>query len=68
MIKTKNKQHMPTADTQKIIMERYYVVTEKMETVFNRIAGEQIPKKVKVTVHCNVNLTGIYTPTYISIV
>ena len=31
----------------KIIVERHYVGTEKMETVFKRIAEEQITKKVK---------------------
>ena len=38
-----NRQHPPT----KIIVERHYVGTEKMETVFKRIAEEQITKKVK---------------------
>ena len=37
------RQHPPT----KIIVERHYVGTEKMETVFRRIAEEQITKKVK---------------------
>ncbi len=37
------RQHPPT----KIIVERHYVGTEKMETVFKRIAEEQITKKVK---------------------
>ena len=37
------RQHQPT----KIIVERHYVGTEKMETVFKRIAEEQITKKVK---------------------
>ena len=37
------RQHPPT----KIIVERHYVGTEKMETVFKRIAGEQITKRVK---------------------
>ena len=41
------RQHLPT----KIIVERHYVGTEKMETVFKRIAEEQVIKKVKVTVH-----------------
>ncbi len=36
------RQHPPT----KIIVERYYAGTEKMETVFKRIAREQITKKV----------------------
>ena len=38
-----SRQHQPT----KIIVERHYVGTEKMETVFKRIAEEQITKKVK---------------------
>ena len=38
-----NRQPTPT----KIIVERDYVGTEKMETVFKRIAEEQITKKVK---------------------
>ena len=37
------RQHPPT----KIIVKRHYVGTEKMETVFKRIAEEQITKKVK---------------------
>ena len=37
------RQHPPT----KIIVERHYVGTEKMETVFKRIAEEQITKRVK---------------------
>ena len=37
------QQHPP----RKIIVERHYVGTEKMETVFKRIAEEQITKKVK---------------------
>ena len=38
-----HRQQTPT----KIIVERHYVGTEKMETVFKRIAEEQITKKVK---------------------
>ena len=38
-----SRQPKPT----KIIVERHYVGTEKMETVFKRIAEEQIAKKVK---------------------
>ncbi len=37
------RQHPPT----KIIVERRYVGTEKMETVFKRIAEEQRTKRVK---------------------
>ena len=37
------RQHQPT----KIIVERHYVGTGKMETLFNQIAEEQITKKVK---------------------
>ena len=46
------RQHLPT----KIIVERHYVGTEKMETVFKRIAEEQVIKKVKVTVHSQCQL------------
>ena len=38
-----HRQQTPT----KIIVERHYVGTEKMETVFKRIAEEQITKKVR---------------------
>lgn len=41
--KRASRQQTPT----KIIVERHYVGTEKMETVFKRIAEEQITKKVK---------------------
>lgn len=37
------RQQTPT----KIIVERHYVGTEKMETIFKRIAEEQITKKVR---------------------
>ena len=37
------RQHPPT----KIIVERHYVGTGKMETLFKQIAEEQITKKVK---------------------
>ena len=45
------RQHQPT----KIIVERHYVGTEKMETVFKRIAEEQITKKVKEIAENNTN-------------
>ncbi len=45
------RQHQPT----KIIVERHYVGTEKMETVFKRIAEEQITKKVKEIAENNAN-------------
>ncbi len=45
------RQHPPT----KIIVERHYVGTEKMETVFKRIAEEQITKKVKEIAENSVN-------------
>lgn len=45
------QQHPPT----KIIVERHYVGTEKMETVFKRIAEEQITKKVKEIAENSVN-------------
>lgn len=38
-----SRQKIPT----KIIVERHYVGTEKMETVFRRIAEEQITKRIK---------------------
>lgn len=38
-----SRQQTPT----KIIVERHYVGTEKMETVFKRIAEEQITKRVR---------------------
>lgn len=38
-----SRQQKPT----KIVVERHYVGTENMETVFKRIAEEQITKKVK---------------------
>ena len=38
-----HRQPPPT----KIIVERHYTGTEKMETVFKRIAEEQITKKVR---------------------
>ena len=44
--KTGQRTHRQQTPT-KIIVERYYVGTEKMETVFKRIAEEQITKKVK---------------------
>ena len=45
------RQRPPT----KIIVERHYVGTEKMETVFKRIAEEQITKKVKEIAENNAN-------------
>ena len=45
------RQHPPT----KIIVERHYVGTEKMETVFRQIAGEQVTKKVKEIAENSVN-------------
>ena len=44
--KTGQRTHRQQTPT-KIIVERHYVGTEKMETVFKRIAEEQITKKVK---------------------
>lgn len=46
-----SRQQKPT----KIVVERYYVGTEKMETVFKRIAEEQITKKVKDMAHSNAS-------------
>ena len=57
MSKDSNTQHrakrQPTPT--KIIVERHYVGTEKMETVFKRIAEEQITKKVKEIAENSVN-------------
>ena len=49
MSKDSKAQHRPHRQPTptKIIVERHYVGTEKMETVFKRIAEEQITKKVK---------------------
>ena len=44
--KTGQRTHRQPKPT-KIIVERHYVGTEKMETVFKRIAEEQITKKVR---------------------
>ncbi len=46
-----HRQQIPT----KIIVERHYVGTEKMETVFKRIAEEQITKKVREIAENSVN-------------
>ena len=45
------RQQVPT----KIIVERHYAGTEKMEAVFRRIAEEQITKKFKEIVQNNGN-------------
>ena len=45
-IETGQRTHRQQTPT-KIIVGRHYVGTEKMETVFKRIAEEQITKKVK---------------------
>ncbi len=45
------RQQTPT----KIIVERHYAGTEKMETIFKRIAEEQITKKVKEIAENNAN-------------
>ena len=50
-VKRACRQQTPT----KIIVERHYVGTEKMETVFKRIAEEQITKKVKEIAENNAN-------------
>ena len=49
MSKDSNTQHRATRQHQptKITVERHYVGTEKMETVFKRIAEEQITKRIK---------------------
>ena len=51
-----NRQYPPT----KIIVERRYVGTEKMETIFKRIAEEQITKKVKEIAENNTKITALY--------
>lgn len=43
---TRQRTHRQPKPT-KIIVERHYVGTEKMETVFKRIAEEQITKKLR---------------------
>ena len=57
MSKDSNTQHRATRQhpPAKIIVERHYVGTEKMETVFRRIAEEQITKKVKEIAENSVN-------------
>lgn len=57
MSKDSKAQHRATRQhpTTKIIVERHYVGTEKMETVFRRIAEEQITKKVKEIAENSVN-------------
>ena len=57
MSKDSNTQHRATRQHQptKITVERHYVGTEKMETVFKRIVGEQITKRVKEIAENNVN-------------
>ena len=45
------RQQSPT----KIIVERHYAGTEKMETIFKRIAEEQITKKVREIAENNAN-------------
>ena len=51
-----HRQPTPT----KIIVERCYVGTEKMETIFKRIAEEQITKKVKEIAENNAKITTLY--------
>ena len=52
--KAQHRTHRQPTPT-KIIVERHYVGTEKMETVFKRIAEEQITKKVKEIAENNAN-------------
>ncbi len=49
MSKDNSTQHRATRQPPptKIIVKRHYVGTEKMKTVFKRIAEEQITKKVR---------------------
>ena len=49
-----SRQQTPT----KIIVERRYVGTEKMETVFRRIAEEQISKKLRKLLKTTVISSG----------
>ncbi len=53
-IETRQRTHRQQTPT-KIIVERHYAGTEKMETVFKRIAEEQITKKVKEIAENNAN-------------
>ncbi len=53
-IETEQRTHRQQTPT-KIIVERHYVGTEKMETVFKRIAEEQITKRVKEIAENSVN-------------
>ena len=57
MSKDSNTQHRATRQHPpiKIIVERHYVGTGKIETVFKRIAEEQITKKVKEIAENSVN-------------
>ncbi len=57
MSKDSNTQHRATRQHPpiKIIVERHYVGTEKIETVFKRIAEEQITEKVKEIAENSVN-------------
>ena len=54
------RQQKPT----KIVVERHYVGTEKMETVFKRIAEEQITKKVKDRAQSNASEGGKWKREY----
>ena len=53
-IETGQRTHRQQTPT-KIIIERHYAGTEKMETIFKRIAEEQITKKVKEIEENNAN-------------
>ncbi len=57
MSKDSNTQHRATRQHPpiKIIVERHYVGTGKIETVFKRIAEEQITEKVKEIAENSVN-------------
>ena len=53
-IETGQRTHRQQTPT-KIIIERHYAGTEKMETIFKRIAEEQITKKVREIAENNAN-------------
>lgn len=53
-IETGQRTHRQQTPT-KIIVEWHYANTEKMETIFKRIAEEQITKRVKEIAENSVN-------------
>ncbi|MDE6989546.1 MAG: hypothetical protein K2P42_02710 [Lachnospiraceae bacterium] len=53
-IETGQRTHRQQTPT-KIIIERHYAGTEKMETIFKQIAEEQITKRVREIAENNAN-------------